>query len=331
MAVLVTGGAGYIGTHICVELINALEEVVVIDNLSNSKMEAIHQVEEIAGKKLAFYQGDLLDELILHTIFKENEIESVIHLAGLKAVGESVERPLLYYHNNIVGTINLCKVMAEYGVKRMVFSSSATVYGSPKTVPIREDSPLSTTNPYGTTKLFTEQILQDVYTSDDSWSIALLRYFNPIGAHPSGKIGENPNGVPNNIMPRLLNVALGKVDSLTIYGNDYPTDDGTGIRDYIHIVDLSLGHLKALEKIRQRYGVETYNLGTGRGYSLLEIINTFEKATAVQVKYHFTPRRTGDVSVSFADPTKAKVQLGWQAKYDLNQMCVDAWRYAKNH
>ena len=331
MSVLVTGGAGFIGTHTCVELLNNNEEIVVVDNLSNSKFEAIKRVEELTGKKIKFYKVDLLDEALLQKVFDENTIESVIHFAGLKAVGESVEKPLLYYQNNVSGTTILLKVMSKYNIKKIVFSSSATVYGTPKEVPIKEDFPLSTANPYGTTKLMIEQILEDVYNSDNEWSIALLRYFNPIGAHKSGKIGENPNGIPNNIMPRLLNVALGKVDSLTVYGNDYPTKDGTGVRDYIHITDLSIGHLKALERIRKQKGIDSYNLGTGIGYSVFEIINTFEKSTGVKLKYHITPRRPGDIAEYFSDPTKAKKLLGWEAKLDLAQMCTDAWNFAKNN
>lgn len=331
MAVLVTGGAGFIGTHTCVELLNAGEKIVVIDNLVNSRIEAIRRVKEITGKDFAFYEVDLLDEAGLRRVFEENSIESVIHFAGLKAVGESVEKPLLYYHNNLTGTLLLCKVMTEYGVKKMVFSSSATVYGSPEKVPIREDFPLSTTNPYGSTKLMIEQILRDLCVSDPEWSIALLRYFNPVGAHSSGKIGENPNGIPNNLMPRLINVALGKVDSLTVYGDDYPTQDGTGVRDYIHVVDLSAGHLKALARVRSQNGVDAYNLGTGTGYSVLQMIKTFEEATGENVKYHITPRRAGDIAESYADPSKAKEVLSWQARYDLKQMCVDAFRFAKNN
>lgn len=331
MAVLVTGGAGFIGTHTCVELLNDSEDIVVVDNLSNSGFEVVNRVKEITGKDFSFYKTDITDEIQFRKIFEENSIESVIHFAGLKAVGESVDKPLLYYWNNITGTLVLCKLMAEYGVKRIVFSSSATVYGSPEKVPVKEDFPLSTTNPYGTTKLMIEQILKDIYVADKEWSIALLRYFNPIGAHTSGKIGENPSGIPNNIMPRLLNTALGKTDSFTVFGNDYPTRDGTGIRDYIHVVDLSLGHLKALARVRSEKGVDAYNLGTGTGYSVLEMIDALEKAAGMKLKYHITPRREGDVAVCYADVTKAKDKLGWQAQSDLNKMCTDAWRFARTY
>lgn len=331
MAVLVTGGAGFIGTHTCVELLNGSEDIVVVDNLSNSRFEAVNRVKEITGKDFGFYKIDITDEIQLRKVFEENRIESVIHFAGLKAVGESVEKPLQYYMNNITGTLVLCRLMAEYRVRRIVFSSSATVYGSPEKVPIREDFPLSVTNPYGSTKLMIEQILRDLYISDNEWSISLLRYFNPIGAHSSGRIGENPNGIPNNIMPRLINTASGKTDSFTVFGDDYPTRDGTGIRDYIHVVDLSKGHIKALARVRAEKGAETYNLGTGTGYSVLEVIRAFEKASGIKLKYHITPRRAGDVAVSYADPAKAREQLGWQAQFNLDQMCEDAWRFARNN
>ena len=330
MAVLVTGGAGYIGTHTCVELLNSGEEVVVIDNLSNSSEDSLAKVEEITCKNIRFYRGNLLDDKIMHNIFTDNTIDSVIHFAGLKAVGESCEKPMEYYHNNISGTLNLCRFMSANRVKNLVFSSSATVYGAPEKVPVKEEFPLFTSNPYGSTKLFVEQILMDLLKYDSEWSIALLRYFNPVGAHSSGLIGENPNGIPNNIMPRLLKVANGEVESLTVYGNDYETKDGTGVRDYIHITDLCIGHIKALEKVRNSKGIEAYNLGTGIGYSVYEIIDTFEKANEVKINNHLTERRAGDIAECYADPEKAENQLGWKAELDLTQMCIDAWRYAKN-
>lgn len=331
MSVLVTGGAGYIGSHTCVELLEAGEKIIIVDNFSNSKPETLEKIKEITGKDFKFYKVDILDEEGLKKIFKENpDIESVIHFAGLKAVGESVAKPIEYYHNNITGTLVLLDVMKKFGCKKIVFSSSATVYGNPKTVPIKEDFPLFTTNPYGSTKLMIEQILNDVYISDNEWSIILLRYFNPIGAHKSGKIGENPNGIPNNLMPYINQVAIGKLDHLNVFGNDYPTKDGTGVRDYIHVVDLSMGHLKALEKARKGTGVEVYNLGTGKGYSVLEIVKAFEDATGVKIKYEITARRPGDVPTCFADPTKAKEELGWEATRDIKEMCEDSWRFTKN-
>ncbi len=331
MAILVTGGAGFIGTHTCVELLEAGEDIVVFDNLYNSKKSAVEAVKQITGKDFPFYEADMLDAAAMEKIFSENEITEVIHFAGLKAVGESVEKPLEYYHNNITGTLVLLQTMRAHGVKRIVFSSSATVYGSPKSVPICEDFPLSTTNPYGATKLMIEDILRDLWHSDNEWSIALLRYFNPIGAHASGLIGEDPNGIPNNIMPRLLNVATGKMDSMTVFGDDYPTKDGTGVRDYIHVVDLAKGHVAAIRKVRAEKKCDAYNLGTGKGYSVLEIIHGLEKACGKTLNYHVTPRRPGDIAECYANPEKAKKELGWCASLDLEQMCADAWHFAQKH
>ena len=331
MAILVTGGAGFIGTHTCVELLEAGEDIVVFDNLVNIKRSAIDADKQITGKDFPFYEADMLDEAAMEKIFSAHNITEVIHFAGLKAVGESVEKPLEYYHNNLTGTLILLQVMRRHNVKRIVFSSSATVYGSPKTVPIKEDFPLSTTNPYGATKLMIENILRDLYHSDNSWSIALLRYFNPIGAHESGLIGEDPNGIPNNIMPRLINVALGKMDSMTVFGDDYPTRDGTGVRDYIHVVDLAKGHVAAIAKVRSQTMCDAYNLGTGKGYSVLEIIHGLEKACGKKLPYHVTPRRAGDIAECYADPTKAAEELHWKATMDLDQMCRDAWHFALMH
>ncbi len=329
--ILVTGGAGFIGSHTCVELLNAGYEVVIADNFCNSKPEAVKRIEKITGKSVKLYEADLLDRCAVEKIFDENKIDAVIHFAGLKAVGESVSIPLTYYHNNITGTLILCEVMAKHNVKKIVFSSSATVYGSPKTVPIKEDFPLSTTNPYGSTKLMIENILKDLYVSDSEWSIALLRYFNPIGAHESGLLGEDPNGIPNNLVPYIAQVALGKLECLSVFGNDYPTHDGTGVRDYIHVVDLSQGHIKALEKIMNTNGVEAYNLGTGTGYSVLDVVNAYSKASGVDVKYKIAKRRPGDIAECYADPTKSKNELGWSAKLDLNKMCEDSWNFTKKN
>ena len=331
MAVLVTGGAGYIGSHTCVELLNAGEEIIILDNFVNSKPEALNRIKAITGKDFRFYEADLLNKEAIDKIFNENSIDAVIHFAGLKAVGESVMQPMRYYHNNITGTLNLCDVMQAHNVKKMVFSSSATVYGTPKTVPIDETFPLSTTNPYGSTKLMIEQILRDIYTADHNWSIALLRYFNPIGAHKSGLIGEDPNGIPNNLMPYIAQVAIGKLECLGVFGNDYPTHDGTGVRDYIHVVDLSLGHLKALTKIRKDKGVDAYNLGTGKGYSVLDVVAAFEKASGQKVKYQIKPRRPGDIAECYANPEKAKKILGWEAKYGIEEMCRDAWNFTQKN
>lgn len=331
MAILVTGGAGYIGTHTCVELLNSNYEIVVLDNFLNSKPEAIKRVKSITGKDFPFYEADLLDKEAIRKIFSEHKIDAVIHFAGLKAVGESVSMPLWYYHNNITGTLMLCEVMKEFGVKKIVFSSSATVYGNPKSVPIKEDFPLSTTNPYGSTKLMIENILRDLYVSDNEWSIALLRYFNPIGAHESGLIGEDPNGIPNNLMPYIAQVAAGKLEVLSVYGDDYPTRDGTGVRDYIHVVDLSIGHIKAVEKVLFSSGVDAYNLGTGNGYSVLELVNAFQKTNQVKVNYKIAPRRAGDIAECYANPQKAKDILGWEAKFGVERMCEDSWRFVKNN
>jgi len=327
MSILVTGGAGYIGSHTCVELVNAGYDIVIVDNLCNSSKEAVNRIEQITGKKVKFYKDDLLDKEAITRIFKENEIDSVIHFAGLKAVGESVEIPLKYYYNNITGTLILCEVMKEFNVKKLVFSSSATVYGVPKTVPISEEFPLSATNPYGSTKLMIERILNDLYISDNGWRIALLRYFNPIGAHKSGLIGENPNGIPNNLMPRVCQVARGKMKELTVWGNDYDTHDGTGVRDYIHVVDLSLGHIAALKKIDKKSGVYVYNLGTGKGYSVMDIIKTFERVNDIKIPYAIYPRRPGDVAECYANPEKAYRELGWRAVYGLEEMCRDSWNF----
>ena len=331
MKVLVTGGAGYIGSHTCVELLNAGYEVVVINNLCNSKKESIKRVKEITGKDLKFYKADLLDKEEVENVFSKEKIDAVIHFAGLKAVGESVEKPLEYYHNNLTGTFILCEVMRKHNVKNMVFSSSATVYGNPKTVPIKEDFPLSVTNPYGRTKLILEDVLKDIQKADPQWNIILLRYFNPIGAHKSGKIGEDPNGIPNNLVPYVTQVAIGKLDYLGVFGDDYDTYDGTGVRDYIHVVDLSIGHIKALEKLKSKPGVAVYNIGTGRGYSVFDVVKNFEKVCKVSIPYKILPRREGDIAVCYADTQKAYEELGFKAKYDLARMCEDSWRWQKNN
>lgn len=302
-----------------------------MDNFSNSKPEVIKRIQELTGKNFKFYEADVLEQKKLEGIFAENNIEAVIHFAGLKAVSESVEVPLKYYSNNVIGTIVLCEVMIKYGLKKMVFSSSATVYGKPKEVPITEDFPLNATNPYGRTKLMIEEILRDVYISDNEWSMALLRYFNPIGAHESGRLGEDPNGIPNNLMPYITQVAIGKREELSVFGNDYDTYDGTGVRDYIHIVDLAKGHIKALEKIMNTKGVDTYNLGTGVGYSVLDVVNNFEKATEKQIPYVITTRRPGDIGKCYADPTKAYKKLGWKAERNLKDMCRDSWNWQKHN
>lgn len=328
MAVLVTGGAGYIGSHTCVELLHAGYSVVVVDNLSNSSAESLKRVEEITGKKVTFYQTDLLDRAELEQIFDREEIEAVIHFAGLKAVGESVAKPLEYYWNNIAGTIVLCQVMAAHGVKRIVFSSSATVYGNPKEIPITENCPKGEiTNPYGQTKGMLEQVLTDLQRSDPEWRVILLRYFNPIGAHKSGLIGENPRGIPNNLLPYVAQVAVGRLEKLGVFGDDYDTPDGTGVRDYIHVTDLALGHVKAMEKIEHTEGVQIYNLGTGNGYSVLEIVHAFEKACGKSIPYVVKERRPGDIAACYADPTKAREELGWEAKRGIEEMCEDAWRW----
>lgn len=332
MSILVTGGAGYIGSHTVVELLNSGEKVIIVDNFSNSKPEALEAIKTITGKEFKFYNIDIRNRQELSKVFEENkDISATIHFAALKAVGESVEKPIEYYDNNIIGTITLIDIMRNYDVKKIIFSSSATVYGMPKIVPIKEDFPLSATNPYGQTKLMNEQILTDVCVSDNEWSVILLRYFNPIGAHESGLIGESPNGIPNNLMPYINQVATGKLDHLRVFGDDYPTPDGTGVRDYIHVVDLAKGHLKALKRAEKMTGVETYNLGTGNGYSVLDIVKNFEKATSQKIKYEITPRRAGDIAECYADPTKAKELLGWKAEKDLEQMCKDSWNFTKKH
>jgi len=327
MEILVTGGAGYIGSHTCLELLNEGHDVVVVDNFVNSKPEALRRVEELTGRTVALHEVDLLDKEALDKVFAAHDISSVIHFAGLKAVGESVRIPLRYYDNNITGTLKLCEVMGAHGVKNIVFSSSATVYGDPASVPITEDFPLSATNPYGNCKLFIEYILQDLHVADSAWNVVLLRYFNPVGAHKSGRIGEDPNGIPNNLMPFVAQVAVGKLPELSVFGNDYPTRDGTGVRDYIHVVDLALGHLRAIEKLNDNPGVEVYNLGTGRGYSVLEMVDAFARASGRQVPYKIAPRRPGDIAECFADPSRAEKELGWRATRGLEEMCEDAWRW----
>ncbi len=327
MNILVTGGAGFIGSHAAVELLENGYDIVILDNLSNGYLEAIHRIKELTGKEVSFHQVDLLDFNGLEEIFQKYRFDAVMHFAGLKAVGESVEIPLKYYHNNITGTLNLCRLMEKYNVKKMVFSSSATVYGMPDRVPIDESFPLSPTNPYGRTKLMIEEILRDLYRSDNTWSIAILRYFNPIGAHESGRIGEHPKGVPNNLMPYITQVAIGKRDKLYIFGNDYNTHDGTGVRDYIHVVDLVKGHVKALQYLNQHQGVETFNLGTGTGYSVLDLVHTFSAVTGKEIPYEFVGRRPGDVAICYANPKKAEQILGWRAEKDLKQMCKDSWKW----
>ncbi len=330
--ILITGGLGYIGSHTCVELLKNGERIVVMDNLSNCQLEMKEKIKQIAGKDFMFYKADLLDKQAMRKMFTENKIRAVIHFAGLKAVGESVEKPMEYYKNNVVGTLNLLEVMKEFGVNKLVFSSSATVYGAPKTVPITEDMPLSTTNPYGTTKLMIEQILTDVSKADKDFKVAILRYFNPIGAHESGIIGENPNGVPNNLMPYISRVATGKLQYLSVFGNDYPTHDGTGVRDYIHVVDLAKGHLKALERLaKDDTGVFIYNLGTGNGYSVLDMIKVFEKENGVNIKYKIVDRRPGDIAKCYANPSKALRELEWKAEKTLEDMVRDAWNFEKNN
>jgi len=327
MKILVTGGAGYIGSHTCVELLNAGYEVVVVDNLSNSKEESLRRVQSITGKTLEFHKVDLLDEAALSAVFARIKPETVIHFAGFKAVGESVAMPLRYYHNNITGTLVLCKVMGAYGVKKLVFSSSCTVYGDPYKVPITEDFPRSATNPYGHTKLVIEEILKDLHVADQAWNVALLRYFNPVGAHPSGRMGEDPNGIPNNLLPYIAQVAVGRLAELKVFGNDYPTHDGTGVRDYIHVVDLALGHITALDVLEEKPGVVAYNLGTGRGESVLDVVSAFEKACGKAIPYRIVARRPGDVAITYADPSKAQKELGWTAQRGIDEMCTDVWRW----
>ena len=328
MNILVTGGAGYIGSHTCLELLEEGGRVIVLDDLSNSSQEGLCRVEELTGKKVEFHEVDLLDLEAVQKVFSIcPDIDAVIHFAGLKAVGESVQQPQRYYENNIIGTLNLCRAMAEHNVKNIVFSSSATVYGDPATVPIKEDFPLSCTNPYGRTKLMVEDILSDLHVADPEWNVVLLRYFNPVGAHKSGRIGEDPSGIPNNLMPYISQVAVGALSELSIFGNDYSTPDGTGVRDYIHVVDLAIGHLRALEKIVSNPGVAIYNLGTGNGYSVLDMVKGFEEASGKKVSYKIVDRRAGDIAQCFADPTLAKKELGWKAVRGLKEMCEDTWRW----
>lgn len=328
MAVLVTGGAGYIGSHTCVELLNSGYEVVVMDNLYNSSEKALERVEQITGKKVTFYCVDMLDRDAVNDIFEKENIDSVIHFAGYKAVGESVRKPLEYYHNNITGTLNLCDVMRNHGVKNIIFSSSATVYGDPAFVPITEDCPKGQiTNPYGQTKGMLEQILTDLHVSDPEWNVVLLRYFNPIGAHKAGVIGEDPKGIPNNLVPYIAQVAVGKLEKLGVFGDDYDTPDGTGVRDYIHVVDLAIGHVKAMKKFEEKPDVRIYNLGTGKGYSVLQVLHAFEKACGKTLPYEIKPRRAGDIAQCYADPAKAKAELGWEAQYGIDEMCADTWRW----
>ncbi len=332
MAVLVTGGAGFIGSHTVVELQNAGYEPVVVDNLSNSSAKSLERVQEITGKPVKFYEADILDAAALDRIFEENDIDSVIHFAGLKAVGESVQKPWEYYNNNITGSLVLFDVMKKHGVKNIIFSSSATVYGTPAQIPVTEKCPKGEiTNPYGQTKSMLEQMLMDIQKADPQWNVILLRYFNPIGAHKSGKIGENPNGIPNNLMPYVTQVAVGKLKCLGVFGDDYDTPDGTGVRDYIHVVDLALGHVKSIEKLKQNPGLKIYNLGTGTGYSVLDIVKNFEAATGVKVPYEIKPRRAGDIATNYADATLAKEELGWVAERGIKEMCEDAWRWQSNN
>lgn len=326
--ILITGGAGYIGSHTALELLNQGYEVVVFDNLYNSSEEAIRRVEELTGKKIKFYKGDVLNREDLDELFQKEKIDAVIHCAALKAVGESVQKPMLYYHNNITGTLTLMEAMNQAKVKRIVFSSSATVYGNPQKMPITEDTPKGDcTNPYGWTKSMMEQIMTDVQKADSEWDVVLLRYFNPVGAHESGRIGEDPKGIPNNLMPYISQVAVGKLEKLGVFGNDYNTPDGTGVRDYIHVVDLAIGHLNAIEKILENPGLKVYNLGTGVGYSVLDMIKAFEKASGKKIPYEIKARREGDIATCYADPALAKEELGWTAKRDLEQMCADTWRW----
>lgn len=330
-SILVTGGAGYIGSHTCLQLLNAGYDVIVVDNLSNSHYESLRRVQDLAGRTLDFVELDINDKTALSTVFKQNEIESVIHFAGLKAVGESVEKSLLYYQNNVQGTLSLCEVMAEHNVFKLVFSSSATVYGDPVSVPIDESFALSATNPYGRSKLFVEEILRDLVISDSRFEVALLRYFNPVGAHESGRIGEDPQGIPNNLFPYISQVAVGKLEQLSVFGNDYDTKDGTGVRDYIHVIDLADGHLKALQKLKPAHGCVAYNLGTGNGYSVLDMIEAFEKASGVTINYKITERRPGDIGSCFANPAFAEQELGWKAQKGVEEMAADAWRWQQQN
>ena len=333
MSILVTGGAGFIGSHTAVELLNSGKDIVIIDDFSNSKPTAIEAIKQITGRNFNFYEMNYLDKVALEKVFKENKIEAVLNFAGFKAVGESVEKPIEYYINNVSGALVLLDTMKKFGVKKFIFSSSATVYGEPEKIPITEDcKTVGTTNPYGTTKLFIEQILKDIYISDNTWDIAILRYFNPVGAHESGLIGEEPKGRPNNLMPYVARVAAGILPELSIYGNDYPTPDGTGVRDYIHVVDLAKGHLKALEKLeKEKFGIYIYNLGTGNGCSVLDMVKAFEKVTAKKVPYKIVPRRAGDIAICYADPSKAKKELGWVAEKTIEDMCKDSWNYIEKN
>ena len=332
MKILVTGGAGYIGSHTCVELLNAGYDVVVVDNLYNASPKALDRVKEITGKDLTFYEADIRDREALEAIFAKENVDAVIHFAGLKAVGESVVKPLEYYENNIAGTVNLCFAMRKYNVKNIIFSSSATVYGDPAQIPITEECPKGTcTNPYGWTKWMLEQILVDLHTADPEWNVILLRYFNPIGAHKSGLIGEDPKGIPNNLLPYVAQVAIGKLECLGVFGDDYDTPDGTGVRDYIHVVDLAVGHVKAIEKLKDKEGVSVYNLGTGNGYSVLQVVHAFEKACGHPIKYQIKPRRAGDIATCYCDPQKAKKELGWEAQYNIEDMCADSWNWQKKN
>ena len=332
MRILVTGGAGFIASHTNVELLNVGYEVVAVDNLVNSSRESIVRTEKLTGKKITFYEEDLCNREGLEAIFAKEKVDAVIHFAGLKAVGESCEKPLEYFSNNLCGTIYLLEMMKKYGVKSLVFSSSATVYGMPETVPITEDFPLSVSNPYGRTKLMIEDMLRDIYQADSSWNIAILRYFNPIGAHGSGEIGEDPNGIPNNLLPYVAKVAAGELECVNVFGDDYDTPDGTGVRDYIHVTDLAIGHVKAIEKMNgEKGGIFTYNLGTGTGYSVLDIVHAFGKAAGMELPYEIQPRRPGDVPTCYADPSKAEQELGWKAERDLDKMCEDSWRWQKNN
>ena len=331
MAILITGGAGYIGSHTCLQLLAAGHQIIVVDNLSNSSQESLLRVAKIAGKTFPFIQADIRDKVAMRTIFKAHAITAVIHFAGLKAVGESAERPQLYYDNNVIGSLNLFEVMAEFNVKNIVFSSSATVYGDPVSVPISEDFPLSATNPYGRTKLMIEDILRDMHKSDSTWRIALLRYFNPIGAHNSGLIGEDPNGIPNNLLPYVAQVAVGRLEKLRVFGNDYATHDGTGVRDYIHVMDLADGHVAALDYLTQKQELITVNLGTGIGYSVLDVVNAFAKASAKNIPYEILPRRLGDVAINYANASVAKSLLGWRASRSLDEMCADTWRWQSSN
>ncbi|MGL4344867.1 MAG: UDP-glucose 4-epimerase GalE [Cellulosilyticaceae bacterium] len=328
MSILVTGGMGYIGSHTTIQLIEAGFDVIILDNLCNSKIEVLDTIEQLAGKRPRFYQVDLCDKENTFKVFEENQIDAVIHFAGLKAVGESVEKPLTYYQNNLTGTLILCEAMKANGCKKIVFSSSATVYGMNNEPPFNEEMPLSTTNPYGSTKLMTEMILKDLHIADSDWSVSLLRYFNPIGAHPSGLIGENPNGIPNNLLPYIAQVGVGKLAALSVFGDDYDTIDGTGVRDYIHVCDLARGHIAALSYVLTHTGVEAVNLGTGIGYSVLQVVTAFEKASGLPINYRIAPRRAGDIGSCYASTDKAKALLGWEALESLDHMCADTWRFA---